>query len=385
MGTIVNFLKINGNKTFKEVPFCDADILTIGLLTYCNFEGSDICEAINMKNRMVNIHLFSTLQTLRNLNIHFLIPKEIDDFYGRFLNCARYKDVKIGYFKKIDDTQLCNQFFGLTIRINHKIFVCVRGTDRTINGWEEDFNLALLDVIPSQESSRIYLEDVLQRVAGQVYVLGHSKAGNLVYYAFLKASPESKERIKMVYNLDGPGFKNFSKDTFKPYLDKLVKIVPNDDVVGILLEPCDDFEIVVSNKTSIFAHDLCTWELSLKSSYRNFTKTNTLTNNSIALRYTLAQFIDQLGPDKVREVGHALFKLIRENNITDAKEFGSNFLFIMARYEHKTRKIKSEQDKDMRSYMNLFAKLYMNALLNLRNVKKDDVSKLITKFSNTGE
>jgi hypothetical protein len=207
----------------------------------------------------------------------------------------------------------------------------------------------------------------------------------LVDYAFLNATPESKERIKMVYNLDGPGFKNLKKDTFAPYLDKLVKIVPNDDVVGILLEPCDDFEIVISSKSSVFAHDLCTWELTMKSSYKNFAKAKTLTNNSIALRYALAQFIDQLGPDKVREVGHELFRLIRENNINDAKEVGTNFLFIMAKYERKTRKTKDKAVTDMRSYMTLFAKLYMSSLINLRNVKKDDVSKLIEKFSKLGE
>ena len=95
----------------------------------------------------------------------------------------------------------------MTFFIDDKIFVTFRGTDRSVVGWQEDFDLVLKDVIPSQEKAKNYLFKMVNLLKKPVYVLGHSKGGNLAYFAYYFNDINVQDMVIKVYNLDGPGFK----------------------------------------------------------------------------------------------------------------------------------------------------------------------------------
>ncbi len=63
------------------------------------------------------------------------------------------------------------------------IYVAFRGTDETIVGWKEDFNMAFLSPVPGQALSVKYLNVVTERFHNPFYVGGHSKGGNLAVYS----------------------------------------------------------------------------------------------------------------------------------------------------------------------------------------------------------
>ena len=66
---------------------------------------------------------------------------------------------------------------------NKARMVVFRGTDRTLTGWREDFNMLYLKNVPSQEDALKYLEEAASGNVGDIYVCGHSKGGNLAMYA----------------------------------------------------------------------------------------------------------------------------------------------------------------------------------------------------------
>ena len=81
-----------------------------------------------------------------------------------------------------------------------------RGTDHSVIGWKEDFNMTFCSAVPAQMEAVHYLRKVAHRTEGPLYVGGHSKGGNLAIYAAAHVSPDVQKRIKTVYNNDGPGF-----------------------------------------------------------------------------------------------------------------------------------------------------------------------------------
>ena len=55
MASIRGFLKQNGNKSFLDFPFCEADLIVIALLSYCNYEQSPITKNKDLYNSFTNI------------------------------------------------------------------------------------------------------------------------------------------------------------------------------------------------------------------------------------------------------------------------------------------------------------------------------------------
>ena len=61
-------------------------------------------------------------------------------------------------------------------------YISFRGTDDTIIGWKEDFNLST-GVVPAQERAVEYMQRISDKAYGMLRVGGHSKGGNLAVFA----------------------------------------------------------------------------------------------------------------------------------------------------------------------------------------------------------
>lgn len=52
------------------------------------------------------------------------------------------------------------QFSALTFLLPQGAFLAFRGTDNTLVGWKENFNMAFRDTVPSQEEAKAYVERI---------------------------------------------------------------------------------------------------------------------------------------------------------------------------------------------------------------------------------
>ena len=382
MASIRGFLKQNGNKSFLDFPFCEADLIVIALLSYCNYEQSSITKNKDLYNSFTNIRDFMDENTKKRITNNFFKPNEFLSFLEIFNKSSRYDDVKLGFFEENKSNRNEIQFFGLTFFIDDKIFVTFRGTDRSVVGWQEDFDLALKDVIPSQEKAKNYLYKMVNLLKKPVYVLGHSKGGNLAYFAYYFNDINVQDMVIKVYNLDGPGFKFDTKKLYKKNKEKLVKIVPHDDVVGILLNDPSELIICKSSEVNVNAHDLLTWQFDFFNKYKTLTRTKELTIYSETLRITINEFIKEIGIDNVKDVKTAIFEIVKINKVKDVIYIYEAALKNIHNGLTEMRRENPEQVKQMEQLIKQFLKLYAK---NFRKLEEKRRSSVFKKFSELKE
>ena len=87
------------------------------------------------------------------------------------------------------------QFAAFHVRIDNRLtYIAFRGTDDTLVGWKEDFNMSFLSPVPSQKDAVRYIDTTVQRSEGKLILGGHSKGGNLAVYASVFARPSVKKK-----------------------------------------------------------------------------------------------------------------------------------------------------------------------------------------------
>ena len=94
----------------------------------------------------------------------------------------------------------------------HTGVVAYRGTDATLVGWKEDFNLSFESPIPAQTDAVAFLN----AAAGsfdRLYLCGHSKGGNLAVYAAAHCADEARRKVVEIYSFDGPGLDDQTADS----------------------------------------------------------------------------------------------------------------------------------------------------------------------------
>lgn len=382
MASIRGFLKQNGNKSFLDFPFCEADLVVIALLSYCNYEQSPITKNKDLYNSFTNIRDFMDENTKKRITNNFFKPNEFLSFLEMFNKSSRYDNVELGFFEENRSNRNEIQFFGLTFFIDDKIFVTFRGTDRSVVGWQEDFDLVLKDVIPSQEEAKNYLFKMVNLLKKPVYVLGHSKGGNLAYFAYYFNDINVQDMVIKVYNLDGPGFKFDTKKLYKKNKEKLVKIVPHDDVVGILLNDPSELIICKSSEVNVNAHDLLTWQFDFFNKYKTLTRTKELTIYSETLRITINEFIKEIGIDNVKDVKTAIFEIVKINKVKDVIYIYEAALKNIYNGLTEMRRENPEQVKQMEQLIKQFLKLYAK---NFRKLEEKRRSSVFKKFSELKE
>ena len=176
----------------------------------------------------------------------------------------RFRDVLIydhaAAFDEVRDLQFAATTYVCPGRF---AYVGFRGTDTTLTGWREDFNMAYQAPVEAQALAARYLAaaGADSRLPETLLVGGHSKGGNLAEYAALTAAPEVQQRIARLYNHDGPGFKAglFTAADYEPLAGRMTKQVPADSMVGILMESFMPVEVVQATGRGFEQHSVFRW------------------------------------------------------------------------------------------------------------------------------
>lgn len=178
----------------------------------------------------------------------------------------RFRKMRALNYQNVFDTARQVQFGAMTF-VYEDLFTCVafRGTDTSRVGWREDFNMAFTMPVPAQDLALDYLRAVAAQghLPRQLYVVGHSKGGNLAEYAALRCTASVQDRIVHVFNLDGPGFKagTFDATDYGPLAGKLTKVVPEESLVGIMLDSQAPTLVAMSGARGLDQHSAFTWQV----------------------------------------------------------------------------------------------------------------------------
>ena len=255
---ILDYLDWRGDITFAERGLNEVDNLIFSVLAYIEME--DFVSADGSKTMTVAELQRAYAASGRQTSLQLLKPEPLLE---KAAQTPRFKDVKVAYYTSDTDQENQSQFAAMTFLYREdEAYVAFRGTDNTIVGWREDFNLSFLDETPGQHEASAYLERVARELNCRLTVGGHSKGGNFAVYA--AACCDSKvrdERVVKIYSNDGPGFKSevTQSEGFAAVQDRIVKLIPGSSPVGIMLDDLDDRRFIRSTAKGALQHDPFSW------------------------------------------------------------------------------------------------------------------------------
>lgn len=261
MADIVDYVR-GCRDTFAERPLCRVDSLVLSCLSYL-WIPEEVPEAASREG----VALIDLDEGKVRLSLTAPIGNGAN--HERLLQAVatspRFFNVRACLATEQSSQELERQFAATTFLLpTGEAYVALRGTDNSLLGWKEDFNMAFRRTVPAQESARAYLERVAAEFDGPLYVGGHSKGGNLAVFAAMMCDAAVRARIARCYDHDGPDFTDelVADPSWAGAWDLVEKIVPGESLIGLLLGSHGNDPIIVSSsREGVLQHDPFSWQV----------------------------------------------------------------------------------------------------------------------------
>lgn len=328
MANVMDYIKKYGDISFCDMPFGEADNVALCGMYYMPFDKvvSDSFEDEPVDYKTASDEIFE-LRGRKHTPVGLVLLKNISEQMVLMSKYKRFQEMKVVAAVRVYEKAPAVQFEAATFLLpDGKIVVLFKGTDDTLTGWKEDFDILTKKGIPSNRLSIEYLEKAAKNFDGNIIVCGHSKGGFIAQYAALYSSKEVRDRIEVVYNDDGPGFWDYSyleSETYAEMLPKYRHFVPQSSFIGMMLAHDNDYEIIKSNQIlGPLQHDLNSWQFSGKKLVRAEELTDMGKMNDGVLR----DLIGGLDDESEKVLDTVLDKVLSGVNQTGLLDVKKNFV-----------------------------------------------------------
>ena len=333
MPNVFDYLAWRGDLTFAQSPFNEADSLILCRLAYIPFDGiapASFVQTIPLADAAARCLHGAPPQSAIPLPAEAGAPQEgsaepprrfrlADDarLLAVLATSRRFCNARLSGYVNLFDPAAEKQFSALTILLEGELpYVAFRGTDGTLVGWKEDFNMAFQEAVPAQLLAQDYVREVAAEYVMPLRLGGHSKGGNLAVFAAARSTPDIQQRILEVYNNDGPGFTDYlmGDPGYLAMVPRIKTYVPQSSVIGMLLEHEEPYTIIKSNQVSVLQHDPYSWEVMGP----NFVPMQSITADSQFVNQTIKAWIASMDTQERNRLVDALFGLLGTGGIDKA-------------------------------------------------------------------
>ena len=315
MPNILDLLN-NDFTNFEERKFNAVDSLILCELAYICMPES-IPKYNDDSNALATVPLSELLRGEDFSSMFSSGSTKVDEFRKNLLlaveSSPRYRGMRVGeVLERFDESNIddsCEQQFAavtfdLTDCIGSSCFVVAfRGTDNTLVGWKEDFNMAFRCPVPAQESAAEYLLSISRRACKdscksggirgifssvgdyfanlfnkksdfknsdldksnlensndcdlsdnpKIFVVGHSKGGNMAAYAAMRLDAQDRSlgnHISKIYSMDGPSFGSDVVDpkVFSRVVSRIEKVVPQSAFIGLIMDTGVPYKVTAAD------------------------------------------------------------------------------------------------------------------------------------------
>ena len=263
-GTVMDYLRWRGDLPLARDGFNEVDNLVLCIISYLNFRRFDDLKTTDPTGAVALPEVAARLtEEDEQLGL-----SELD--YIPLMRLAaeteRFRDVRMFGFTHEWDEEKEMQFDAVSYLLpDNTLFVSFMGTDTSLVGWKEDFNMSFLSAVPAQERAAVYSAAMAAACPSRkLRIGGHSKGGNLAAWAAIHIPADlQKQRLLAAYNNDGPGFSHDMVETeaYRRVADKLHTYIPESSIVGVLLEHAEDYAVIDSSNRSIMQHEPMSWNV----------------------------------------------------------------------------------------------------------------------------
>lgn len=259
--TLKQYVQKQGKFSFEELPFNDVDGLILSLISYINFKGivpKGITRKVTLSKASNAFFKKYSAKEIKKMAPGF-IPK-LAVLFQVMATSNRYKDIL--FYNYVKEVEQDTQFGAICMLLSDEtLFISFEGTDDSISGWKEDFQMSYQFPVLAQRKAGEYLRKNVSIFGPRVRIGGHSKGGNLAMSSYLLVGVLIRSKIIRVYNNDGPGFrkKEYESIGYQKMEKKLTMAVPEESLVGMFLNHPTNYQVVKSSSYSIFQHDGLSW------------------------------------------------------------------------------------------------------------------------------
>lgn len=320
--TLLDYIREYGTIAFAEKPMNDVDSLVLCQLSYLKFD-----------HMVPDIHQNAPSVSLEELAVHADYEKMFADerfekenrgLFEALLASRRYRTLRLNCYVNMVEKEWETQFSAVTFLLDDgTLYVAFRGTDESIVGWKEDFNMAFLSPVPGQALSVKYLNLVTAKFYKPFYIGGHSKGGNLAVYSAMNCLPKIQERIIKIYNMDGPGFRPevLEQCRYDDVADKVVKILPNSSLVGMIFEKDIRYRVVKSRTFGLAQHNPFTWLVK----EGRFVEVDGIYEGRRKMNNALNEWILSVDEKRMKAFVDTLYQIVSASEANDLIEFAADW------------------------------------------------------------
>lgn len=351
MATSLDYLRWRGDLNFNEKPFNSVDASLLASIVYLPADESACGHTLaELAKKLHDLSTFKTKMRHEARAEIFLLPKS-----------PRLGELEIlDWTNRVQKLPNPLQFSAATFRLTEtSIAVAFRGTDTSMIGWSEDMVMNYTPEIYGQTVATEYLAKMADKFPNdRIYVLGHSKGGNFAHYALSASSPEIQDRVIKSLNFDGPGFYRqvFTSSGFKRSQGKMKTYLPEDSVVGAMLDHPERTLVIKSDVPMSNQHDPRHWNIGRDS----FVLAEGLSTRTRVIRHSLIHYNHSIPNEKRSKMFAALFEAFENSDIKDVSQLTTNKLIGTYRFS----KILLSLDPELRQ---IFLKMFTDILETYRS------------------
>ena len=310
MANMVDYLAWRGDVPFETSPWNEIDGLLAATISYLDFHGGRDPRGWTLEE-MARIDLLQ-----EGTSNSFAGRKKVFEAMAageRFRNCRLHHAIAL------TDAEIGMQFSALCLDLpDGTTCVAFRGTDNTLIGWREDFDMAYTTRVPSQEAAILYLSRAAALSKRPLRLVGHSKGGNLAVYAAAYAKKSVQNRIESIWSYDGPGMNRETSQT-EEYLrirSKIRSFVPQTSIIGMLMDYYEPYTVVRSTASGISQHDPMSWRVYGP----RFETLPAIDQTATVTRETLHEWLQNSTPEQRAAFVDALFSMAESTRATKMSE-----------------------------------------------------------------
>lgn len=318
MGDIISYIKRQGDNQFSEEPFNEVDALILSQFIYLKLDG--LVPSASEKKKNIFLYEAANHMNYEKVFEDKRYAKNNKALLKVMAESRRYRNMQLNYFSSITSITAETQFAAITCFLEGGPNVVIyRGTDETLVGWKEDFNMFFKEPVTGQSLSGIYLQTVSGLINDQFIIAGHSKGGNFAVYAAMNAGDEVQEKIEKVYTFDSPGFRPEILESvdFNKIRSKIIKFLPRSSFFGMFLESEEEYQVVDCISKGVKQHNPYHWQVD----GTKLKKAKELDYASLMLNETFNDWLYGLSDEELRCFAEVWYKILRKANLNTVLDF----------------------------------------------------------------
>ena len=373
MKNMLDYIKEFGHVSFEERAFSEIDALVLTELEYLPLENvvpSDENGENFVTVKEIAEYMQEHKQELFDEN-PMMITEERHEVSQVIADAPRFQSLKFFGVVSEWDKDTTKQFAAVTVEVEPSVrLVVFRGTDETLIGWKEDFLMTYSPLVAAQTDAKEYLAKQASLWDGDLMISGHSKGGNLAIYAAATQVEDVQLRIVDIFCFDSPGLYRSVLETkgYQNIVPLAMRYIPQDALVGLMLESEVPYVIVKSNARGAMQHSAMTWGIE----DGQFIKMEKLTKKSQLNDQTFKKWTELVSDEELELFWNVFFELLFSVGIDTVNDLYGQFMH----YVQEFLKAAGDMDEEKRELLTRIALLLVSTRF---EVWKDslDMSELV--------